>query len=138
MRKLIGTLLTAAAISGCAGSYESAMENRFFDTDKAPPASGLVGVWTGGFSMGVITLKIDADGGGLSCSSMGSNNSIYQLKHNAGRLYFQAGSHVTLQQQGDGLIAVYPPMMGTQTEIKMLRDPHLDNASPYCQENMRR
>lgn len=136
MYRLVGMFFTAVSVAGCAGSYESAMENKFFDTVKMPPAQSLVGVWTGGFSMGVMTLKIHSDGSGFSCVSMGANNSVYQLKHNAGSLYFQSGGYVTLHQQGDSMIATYPPMMGAQAEVKLLRDPGLENTSPYCQANI--
>jgi hypothetical protein len=136
MHKLIGFVVAAVAITGCAGSYEAAMDNKFFDTVKTPPPASLVGNWSGGYSMVVMTFKILPDGSGLACTSQGSSNSVYQMKHNDGRLYFQTGGNVTVQQAGDSLLATYPPIMGTQAEMWMVRDSSLENASPYCQQNM--
>lgn len=123
-------------ISGCAGSYYDVMDNRFIETVKMPPPVDYIGLWSGTYGPMILTFKIESDGSGIVCSSQSNSNTIYKMKYNNKNLYFQNGGNVALELSVNSLIAIYPWLLGAQPKVKMLRDNLLENAAPFCQENM--
>lgn len=128
-------LVLLAGLSGCLAPYEAMKNNQYAQVDPQPAPTALVGTWTGTSGPYLMTVKMGADGRGLSCASWQANESLNNVKYSGGRLYFPDGMQMAVSIEAETLMATYDSK--DHAPIQLWPDPQLVDASPYCQGKLR-
>lgn len=128
---LIPLLIT---LGGCAMPTADMTNNRYMEqtAEAAPP--GISGDWTGTMGPYLLSLRIGRDGSGVMCSAYHTSNAVMNLKYNAGTLYFQDGTRLTIQPSGNTLIGT-SPYFGSATTT-LYKDQGFAQAAPYCRNSL--
>lgn len=135
MRSLLSVLMVLL-VSGCALSMGDMTSNRYSGVVPKPINKSYAGLWTGINDSYSITLRIDEDGRGVSCSSRNGRDSVSNLKLANGTLYLQDGTTMDLVY-ADGYINGVSPSSGMQN-VRFFPDNGLVAASPYCRDRMQK
>ncbi|CAM5430767.1 J517_1871 family lipoprotein [Eoetvoesiella caeni] len=135
MKSLI-SVLVVLVVAGCALPADNMTSNRYSNVVQKPVEKPYAGLWSGTSGSALMTLRIDKDGRGISCSSRDGKDSVSKLKLSDDTLYFQDGTKMALTY-ADGYIdgVSSSPSTDSQT-IRFARDTGLINASPYCRERL--
>ncbi|MBP6020417.1 MAG: hypothetical protein KA735_13075 [Burkholderiaceae bacterium] len=135
MRSIIFVLMVLI-VSGCAVPMGDVASNQFSGVVPKPLNKPYAGLWSGSNGHYLITLRIDEDGRGVSCSSWGDKDSVNTLKLADDTLYFQDGTSMALTY-ADGYINAIPSNAGSQS-IRFAQDKGLLTASPYCRDRLQK
>lgn len=138
MRTKLVAMLACAALTGCAAfddPYGLNRDNRFAEVAPEAPPPSYVGTWTGGTSLYLTTMRLQADGRGLLCSSMHTRESVGNVKYHSGMLYTQSGDRLTIRRDGDVLVIGFEDP--SLPSYRLVPDPNLVEASPYCKSAMK-
>lgn len=123
-------------LAGCAASpYQYMVDNRYGEIEPMPAPAALIGTWTGTNGPYLLTIRVNADGRGLTCASWHKHESVNNLKYADGRLYFPDGMELTMNAQGGRLMATYDQK--GMAPMHLRPDPNLVEASPYCKDKLR-
>ncbi|WP_074860541.1 J517_1871 family lipoprotein [Ectopseudomonas oleovorans] len=134
MQRLLSATLAGILLTGCASPYDDLLKNEFIDVSATPVAPDYVGIWTGASGPFVMTLRIEPNGEGIGCTSSGTGDGRFLLRHRNGTIYFQSGGRVDLSREGDRLVATYPRYGMAQAVVQMVADDDLKNATPHCKD----
>lgn len=135
MRSFLSVLMVLL-VSGCALSMGDMASNRYSGVVPQPINKSYAGLWTGTNGSDSITLRIDEDGRGVSCSSRNGRDSVSNIKLANGTLYLQDGTKMDLVY-ADGYINGVSPSSGVQN-VRFFPDNGLVKASPYCRNRIQR
>lgn len=137
MKSLISALVVLI-VSGCALPANNMTSDRYSNVVQKPVEKPYAGLWSGTVGSDLMTLRIDKDGRGISCSSRDGKDSVSKLKLSDDMLYFQDGAKMALTY-ADGYIdgVLSSPSADSQT-IRFAKDTGLINASPYCKERLQK
>lgn len=135
MKSLLSVLIVLL-VSGCALPMEDTKGNEFSGVVPKLINKSYAGLWTGENGSDSITLRIDEDGRGVSCSSRNGRDSVSNLKLANGTLYLQDGTKMDLVY-ADGYINGVSPSSGVQS-VRFFPDNGLVKASPYCRNIMQK
>lgn len=138
MRSLTSVLmvLIVSGVSGCALPAGDMTSNQFSNVVPKPIIKPYAGLWSGTSGSYLMTLRIDKDGRGISCSSRNGKDSVSNLKLSDDTLYFQDGTKMVLTYV-DGYIDGVSPSAGLEN-VRFARDSGLIEASPYCRERLQK
>ena len=121
-------------LAGCAMPTSDLLDNQYMARVAEPVPAGTAGEWTGTMGPYLMSLRIEASGAGIVCSSYNTTNTVGNLKYSGGNLYFQDGTRAEIRPAGDTL-ALTSPYFG-KSRSTFYRDPGLAQAAPYCKRNM--
>lgn len=135
MRSLISVSMVLI-LSGCALPANDMASDQFSNVVPKPINKLYVGLWSGTNGSYLMTLRIDKDGRGISCSSRNGKDSVNKLKLSDDTLYFQDGTKMALTYV-DGYINGVSPSAGSQ-DVRFVQDSGLVKASPYCRDKLQK
>lgn len=134
--KIIGPVVIALVVSGCTLPSEGTRGDRFDDVTPKPVNKAHTGFWTGPKGQNLLTLRIDGDGRGVSCTTRDGKDTLTKLRISDGRLYFQDGTRMALTY-ADGYID--GQSLGVESQsVRFTKDVGLTQASPYCKEQLQK
>ncbi len=134
MKNLFSVMAGALLVGGCAMPINDQLNNNFVEISPEPVRSGLVGLWTGSSGPYLLTVRLEQDGRGIYCSSWNEKNTLGNVKFSAEHLYFQDGSSMDLNQQGENLTG--KARYSGAHYVRFKRDPDLTEAAPYCKASL--
>ncbi len=134
--KIIVPVLMALVVSGCVPPSDGMRGDRFDDVTPKPVNKTHTGFWTGPKGPDLLTLRIDDDGRGVSCTTRNGKDTLTKLRISDGTLYFQDGTRMALTY-ADGYIDGRSLGPGSQS-VRFNRDIDLSQASPYCRTQLQK
>jgi hypothetical protein len=132
--RLVAAALMVLTVAGCALPPGDMTENRYSDVPPKLTNKAYAGLWTGTSGPYSMSLRIDADGRGVSCTSSAGAYSVDTIKLAGDTLYFQDGSSMTLTY-AEGYLYGLPPNAGMQN-LRLVHDNGLVAASSYCRARL--
>lgn len=124
------------SLAGCTSPYAYMENNAYSEITPQQTPAELAGIWTGTSGPYLMTIKLGADGRGLSCANWQTNKSVNNVKYSGGRLYFPDGMEMAVSVGAGTLMASYDK--GGLPPIQLWPDLQLIEASPYCKEKLER
>lgn len=131
------TLLLALGmilVGGCSFGTTDILNNDFGSVSPTAPPADSVGLWTGSSGPYLLTVKLESDGTGKSCSVWNDKRVVGRLKYSSGSLLFQDGTRMAVRRVGDALIG-RAPYSGSR-DVTFRGDPGLTSADLYCTTRM--
>lgn len=137
MKKILICLSIAISLSGCVTPSGDMLNNKF--GNATPVAQKYTGFWTGQIGPYTSTIKLNPDGTGYSCESMGNNqtNHFVKIKVDNQYIYFSNGGRFKLLSISGENIDVQNIYMGMNTKYTFKKDDNLSNAAPYCEKEFK-
>ncbi|WP_024694732.1 J517_1871 family lipoprotein [Pseudomonas syringae] len=130
-------LLTAVilTLTGCAMQSDLANNNFPGIVPVAPPEK-LVGTWSGSVGYYLVTMRFNADGKGVMCSSWNGRDSVMPLKYDGKqvRVSDSTRADVTDLSRSTFKLKVNYYFGATYT---LYRDDSLSKAAPYCLKQLK-
>ena len=132
--KCLASVSLLLTLSACAIPPHDQPSDRYANVAPQRTAGSQSGLWTGTSGTRVVTLRIDDDGRGVSCSAQNGKDSDTTFKVANGTAYFADGRQMTLSY-GEGYIDATPSGPSSQT-IRLDRDTGLSSTSTYRRERL--
>lgn len=126
--------VAVGVLSGCAMNNDM-MNNDFPAVAVSAPPADLVGIWTGSMGPYLATMKIEADGSGLMCSSWNGRDSVGRLKFDGRQLRSQDGARLDIKSLTPQRMVAHAAYFGGADYI-MHRDDQKRSAAPYCVQQL--
>jgi len=116
--------------------YSDMLNNDFPSIRAVSPPTSMVGTWTGSMGPYLSTLRLDASGTGLLCSSWNGKDSISRIKFDGQQIRSQDGGRLNVARASQESMAVTAPYYGG-ADYSLRKDGSLTEASYFCAQQLR-
>lgn len=137
MKKLILGCFVAIALTGCVTPSGDMLNNKF-DSQQGVTQQN-TGYYTGSIGPYTVTLKVNSDGTGYSCESMGNSQSdrYLKVKFSPDMVYFSNGGRFKLLSVNNTDMTIQNIYFGMNTQYKLSKDDTLSRAAPFCEKQFK-